>query len=258
MSNNNEILKNFSNVSKEDILSFYPPECQKRAEIYLERLNGLAIKYKKSKDFIDIKSKDSKAPFIAGARKIGLQYLEDLENFNKKTKSIVIHSDDLSKELKANTLADKKLRVWLVALTLIQEKDRKDEGAAYKEYEKTLEYQFYHLPKYPPDVFNAPWHADVQEILSLEFLNNTEEFKENPLENLLKLWEIGAKSVEFEKVTIKDKDGKEIKTEALAIELPFNLNGEASAKKVLVYPGCKQALSTLGGFSPNLGESVLE
>lgn len=247
MKNNKENGNGYIGVlSGEQLKDKYPPECQKRAGNYISRVEKLISKYKQGENSIKIETSEEKLSFVIDVQSLADRFLTDLEQFDEKTQSIKIHQDDLPENLKFKSLQAKKDRIYGVALKLAREKDQENKEE-YREKENFFSLLETSINKksFLFEAFGAPCREDAQKLLQLEALNDSPFFKQNPLENLLKIYEMGASSVGFENISFRGK-----KIETLAIELPFKLNNKVEIEKLWVSSEVNETLSTVFNFSP--------
>lgn len=228
----------------EQLKDKYPPECQKRAGNYISRVEKLISKYKQGKNSIKIETSEEKLSFVIDIQSLADRFLTDLEQFDEKTQSIITHQDDLPENLKLKSLQAKKDRIYGVALNLAREKDKenKEEDWRRENFFSLLETSI-NKKSFLFEAFGVPCREDAQKLLQFEALNDSPFFEQNPLENLFKLYEMGANSVRFESISFRGK-----KIEALAIELPFKLNNEVKIEKLWVSPEVNETLSTVFNF----------
>ncbi|MCJ7804139.1 hypothetical protein MUP35_00160, partial [Patescibacteria group bacterium] len=219
----------FQTISVKELLKNYPldGEYKNRAKGFLNRIEKLAKDYENYQFFEDkeskkirkikiirIKSDQEESGKIAQAEKIGYKFLKNLESFYEKTAQIKTHIDDRP----TSGLSYKELqqRSWLVAWKIAKEEGR---GKAFLEIGSNRTFL--------GDTFFAPWKETAKKILEIEVVNDHPYFETNPLEEALKLFEMGAE-VEFK----RDNSNKEF----LAATFFLKKDNRIVGKELKIYP----------------------
>jgi hypothetical protein len=243
--NNKENHESYGNFySAEELKGQYPPQCQERAGFYLKRIDKLVENYKHGKTSIKIGSPEEKLKFIVKAQSLADCFLTDLQQFDQQTQVIKTHLDDLPEELKFKSFQAKKDRIYEVALKTTKNKDREndEENGKRESLFSSLGGDIF-KKSFLSESFGVPCRNDAQKLLEWEIINDDPLFVQNPFENLLRIYELGANTVKFETIQFKGQ-----KIEALAIELLFKIDKETQSEKLWVSPGVNETLSTLSKF----------